>query len=296
MGVDVGLAAGAGRPVGGRAQVDGVVGGNGDVFEHHLVAARGAQAQVVPARDHADAGRVARHQEHAGARRGLVGARPDRQPRQALDAGRVELVAVDAPALGRAPRHGAGQAAARRRAQRGLHAQRVDERAVRHRVACHALAQVRGPAALAARERLVLQVGHGEDQRGGGLAARHRRDHAARRGQRGAAAAVCGGRDEADQAVRLQRLEVLARKGAAAVVVFGRGRELVRQAGQHGGIDGGRGVCVGNGRRAAQGECTHGARTVKARCQRAKDASRISKFVFLRSFSGPVSVRSRFSS
>ena len=144
MGVDVGLAAGIGRPLGRRAQVDRMVERNRDLLEDHLVAARGAQAQVVPARHHANAGRVARHQEEAGARRRfVVGAAPDREPVQPLDAGGVELVAVDLPSIAFAPRRGRGQAAARRRTERGLHAQGIDQCALAHRIAQHALAQVR---------------------------------------------------------------------------------------------------------------------------------------------------------
>ena len=83
-------------------------------------------------RHHADAGGAARHQEEAGARRFVVGAGPHGQPGQALDAGGVELVAVEPPFAAFAPCHGGRQAAARGRAQRRLHAQGVDQRALAH--------------------------------------------------------------------------------------------------------------------------------------------------------------------
>jgi hypothetical protein len=61
-------------------------GGNRHAVEDHLVAVAGAQAQVVPALDDAlarvVAGRIARHEEGADARLGLVGARPDAEPAQ----------------------------------------------------------------------------------------------------------------------------------------------------------------------------------------------------------------------
>ncbi len=135
----IGLGRVRGQPVGRRAQVGGMLEGNPGLVEHHLVAARGAQPQVVPALDHADRlaafapACLARHQEHAHARLGFVGARPYRQPAQRRNAGAVELVPRQAPAIAVAARDGGRQAAARGRAQVGFDAQRVDQRALLHR-------------------------------------------------------------------------------------------------------------------------------------------------------------------
>jgi len=101
-------------PFGRGAQVHGVVGRHRHLVQHHLVAGGGAHAQVVPAAHGAQAGRIVRHQKLAHPRRQLVGAAPDHQPVQAVDAGGVELVAADAPALGGAHGHRGRQSAARR--------------------------------------------------------------------------------------------------------------------------------------------------------------------------------------
>ncbi len=163
-------------------------------------------------------------EEHAGARRGFVGAGPHGEPAQALDAGGVELVAVDAPAArrrgaprwpGRPPRAGEPSAGSTRSAL-------ISAPCVRPASRTHALAQVRRPAAVAARQRMVLQVGHGEDQRRGGLAARHGwrslasptpawRRRRPRRPGRPARSGPCD----------CSASKFCARKGAAAVVVGG---------------------------------------------------------------------------
>ena len=79
-----------------------------------------------------------------------------------------------------------------------------------------------------------------------------RGEHPARRFERGAAAAVRTRRDQCDQALRVQRGEVVARECAVAVVVGCRFGEAGGQAREQ------RGVLVGRHRQAAQGLGTHG--------------------------------------
>lgn len=172
------------------------------------MAAGGAHAQVVPVIDDGDAGRVAVHQEAADQRVGVVAAAPDQVPGQAVAAGGVDLAPAQAPALGCAPRHGGGQAAAGRGAEFGFNAQGVDQCTLLHGIAGHALAQVFGPAGLVLQTK-VLQVLHHQDQRGSRVALADRADHPTGAGQVRASATERTGYGEGEQAVAVQQVEIV---------------------------------------------------------------------------------------
>ncbi len=189
------------------------------------MAAGGAHAQVVPAFHHANAGAVATHQPGAHVRGRLVAARPHRQPGQAGNAGGVELVPGQPPAVALAAGHGLRQAAARGRAQLRLHPQAVDQRALLQRLAGHAALQRFRPVGVVGQAPQV-QVLHAQHQRGGRFATGHGADHPAQFAEAGAGAAERLRQGQAEQAVALQQGEVGVGEIAAAVVGLGAFRQL----------------------------------------------------------------------
>ncbi|MNN30481.1 hypothetical protein D3C81_1441310 [compost metagenome] len=158
------------------------------VLEDHLMAAGGAHAQMVPAFDGTNARRIAMHQPRAHQRRRIVAARPHHQPSQPRNAGGVELVAIQPPALRCAPGDGVRQAATGWRAKLRLHPQTVDQRALLQRIEGHSLAEYLRPVGVLGQTQ-VMQVLHAQHQCGGWLALRHRADHPAQIGQAHAGAA-----------------------------------------------------------------------------------------------------------
>ena len=110
------------------ADVDLVIEREHDVVEDDVVAAAGAQAEMIPGLDDARARQARRHQKQSDARFGFIGPRPDRIPFQDRRARRIDLVAGQPPAGLGAPRDRRRQAAARGRAEFGLDAERVDQR------------------------------------------------------------------------------------------------------------------------------------------------------------------------
>ena len=93
-------------------QADGVFQRHRHLFEEHLVAAAGAHAQMVPALHDTDAWAVAAHQPGTHAWDRIVAARPYRQPGQPRNAGGVELVPGQPPAVADTPRQRTRQTAA----------------------------------------------------------------------------------------------------------------------------------------------------------------------------------------
>ena len=208
--------------------------------------------------------------------------------RQSLDAGGVELVAVDLPLIAFAPRRGRGQAAARRRTERGLDAQGIDQRALAHRIAQHALAQVRpasgcrcGAIAWCCSQVIVrISAVAGSPQ---ATAASTRRAAASE-----APPPPCArGATRPIRPVRLQLGEVLAREGAAAVVV---GSGLGKEGGQPGQQ---RGIRWRGRPAGGAGLGNSWAGTLRAAPRAGNDESRISKLVFLRSLRPRRALRSR---
>ncbi|EXF42663.1 hypothetical protein BAY1663_04921 [Pseudomonas sp. BAY1663] len=196
------------------------------------MAAGGAHAQMVPVLVDADAGAVAVHQPGADQRVGIVAARPDQVPGQAVAAGGIDLAPAQPPAVGAAPGEGRRQAAAGRRAEFRLDPQGVDQRAALHRIQRQAPLPALGPARVGLHARM-LQVLHDQDQRSGRLAPGHRRDHPTRLVQPGAGAAEALRHGQCQQAEALQLGEILPGEFAAAIQRLGTGGEALGQPGQH---------------------------------------------------------------
>ncbi|MDR8763744.1 hypothetical protein FEP90_05465 [Burkholderia multivorans] len=218
------------RPRVGRTHVDRMIEGQPHVVEHDLVAAGRAQAEMIPAFDHADPCvvhvRIAPDEEHADTRLRFVGARPHGQPAQRRNAGAVQLVTGQPPAVAVATRDRIGQPAARRRTERRLDAQRVDQCAVGDRAVEHRAPHLRGPAVVGPAERAVLQICHRQDERGGRVGACDGRDDPARARERRAGAAKLARHHLRDQPRALQPREILVRKTALDIVARGIGREF----------------------------------------------------------------------
>ena len=120
------------------------------------------------------------------------------------------------------------QAAARRRAEFGLDAQRVDQRAIAHRFTRHAFTQFDRPMRIAL-QAMMKQILHHQHQRRGRLAARHRAHHLqGLRQARARAAKRCGHRQR-EQIELMQAREIRMRKFGRAVVVRGARGELARE-------------------------------------------------------------------
>ena len=188
------------------------------VVKHHIMAAAGAQAQMVPALLDAHARAARAHQEGTDLRFGIVGACPDRVPAQDGRARRVDLAPAQAPAFGRAPRHRRGQAAARGRAQLGLHAQRVGQRHAAHRLLHQLPRQRLGPGRAGARHAALLQVLHAQHQRRRRAAVAYGANHFAELGHRCLLAAQRPGRGQRQKARLLQVGEIGMGKAAVAVM------------------------------------------------------------------------------
>ncbi|MNC56178.1 hypothetical protein D3C75_1057560 [compost metagenome] len=148
-----------------------------------------------------------------------------------MAAGGVDLSPVQAPAFGRAARHGGGQATTGRGAQFRFDAQGVDQRAVPHGIVSHALAQRLGPACFVLQAKM-LQVLHHQDQRGGRVTLADRADHPAGAGKVRAASAEGTGYGEGEQPVAVQQVEVVVGELGAAVVALGVSCEGLRQLGE----------------------------------------------------------------
>ncbi len=225
----LGLHAGVARLRARRCEPHAMVQRHEHRVEDHVVAAAGAQAQVVPAGFDLHARAVRAHQERAHLRLGIVGARPDRIPAQDRRAGRIDLAPAQAPAFGRAPRHRGRQAAARGRAEFGLDAQRVRQRHASGRLLHQLAREVFGPERARARHLALLQVLHAQHQRGRRAAIAQRADHLAELRHRGLLPAPGARRGQRQQAGALQIGEV--RMGKAAVAVM-RHRALAELRGQ----------------------------------------------------------------
>ena len=149
----------------GLADVDLMVERKHDVFEDDVMAAAGAQAEMVPCLDNARARQPRGNQKQADARLGLVGLRPHRIPFQDRRAGRVDLAAAQPPPGFGLPRDRRRQSAARRRAQIGLDPQRIDQRHAFDRFPRQFARKTARPAR-ASRHHQMLDVMHRQHQRG----------------------------------------------------------------------------------------------------------------------------------
>ena len=139
--------------------------GNTTSSKIDVMAAAGAQAEMIPGLDDPRARQARRNQKQADARLGFVGLGPDRIPFQDRRAGRIDLAAGQPPSGLGPPRDRRGQPAARRRSQIRLDAQRVDQRHAFDRLAGQLARQPARPAR-AARHHQMLDVVHRQHQRG----------------------------------------------------------------------------------------------------------------------------------
>lgn len=179
----------------------------------------GAHAQMIPGRFDLHPRTAGANQEIAYARGILVGLGPDRIPVEASRSGRVDLRAADRPAMGGAPRDRGRQAAAYRRAQFRFDPQPADQPPARHRVTRQFFIDVRRPAARPVGRGMIM-IGHEQDQRGRGIALRHRRQHPQRFGNRRAPPAKRTRHGQRDQPLLRQYVEIGAGKFGAAVILF----------------------------------------------------------------------------
>lgn len=173
----------------GRPDIHRVLCRHPNVVKNNFMAAGGPHPGVIPAFHHANPGAVARHQPGAHPRRVLIASRPNRQPAQPFNAGGINFMAADVPALRATGRHGVRQAAPRRGAQLRLDAQAVDEATVFDSIVKNLLAQRRVPGVVF-RQPQMVQILHADDQRRRRLTPGDGGDGLLQLGQAGARAAV----------------------------------------------------------------------------------------------------------
>src|SRR5471032_1094747 len=220
--------------------------GNTYVLEDHFVTAGCTHAEVVPWLAEPNAGCIAMYQERPHARRAFVGAAPHCEPCQPGTAGRIDLAAVENPrvaVIGQATDR-ARQTAARRRAQFGLYAQRVDECAVFHGIARYLFFQRLRPVWIGLQAQMIKTLHH-EDQCRRRLAASNRAYHLQHLRERRLPAAERVRYSQREQAGAPQTREVIVRKDRITIQRSGARREILSERGEP--LVGGSAVEIGEG-------------------------------------------------
>ncbi|MDF9861505.1 hypothetical protein M2437_000487 [Methylorubrum pseudosasae] len=168
-----------------------------------------------------------RHQQVADPRLRLVGAHEDDAAGEARRAGGVDLSARYPPVVAVAPGERAGQATAGGCAEIGLDPERIDEGALRHRVAPDRVRERPRPGRAGAVDQPVLEQRHRQHQGDRRIAGPERTDDLCRPRQPGPAAIEPFRHGEPDQTCFAQGCDRPVRKSAGAIALTGfRGKVL----------------------------------------------------------------------
>ena len=191
-----------------------------DLVEHDVVAAAGAQPQMIPGLNDARARQSGGHQKQPDAHLRLIGPGPQRIPFQNRRAGRIDLATAEPPSGLGSARDSRGQAATRGRAEVGFDPQGVDQRHAFNRFARQLARQAARPVR-APRHHQMLNVMHRQHQGGRWIRLAQDAKHAGSLECAGAGTSQRGRHGQRQQFGFRQPIEVLERKTRVAVMPRG---------------------------------------------------------------------------